>query len=250
MDAGEIAAIRGRFAEVRSRNGPAAVEGLHAVKHARRFGARFELIVAADREAAVRVAEGVAPDLVETLRGAIEIGEAGVREICGREVSGGVAALADKPTASLDGILAAPGPIVLLEGARHLGNVGAAIRVAAAAGAGGLLSLGNADPWHRDAIRGGAGLQFAIPAMRIEEAPGGARPLVALDPDGEPAARDEIPANPILAFGAERSGLSGELLERAAMRVRLPMRAGVSSLNLATSVAAAMYGLGLAADPS
>ena len=48
----------------------------------------------------------------------------------------------------------------------------------------------------------------------------------------------------MLAFGTERDGLSDELLARADARVALPMRPGVSSLNLATAVAAAGWSLG------
>ncbi|MFB6240546.1 MAG: TrmH family RNA methyltransferase [Gemmatimonadota bacterium] len=45
----------------------------------------------------------------------------------------------------------------------------------------------------------------------------------------------------VLAFGTERHGLSPDLLDRAERRVRIPMREGVSSLNLAVSVAVALY---------
>jgi len=45
----------------------------------------------------------------------------------------------------------------------------------------------------------------------------------------------------VLAFGTERHGLSRELLESADARISIPMRAGVSSLNLATSVAAVLF---------
>jgi tRNA G18 (ribose-2'-O)-methylase SpoU len=45
----------------------------------------------------------------------------------------------------------------------------------------------------------------------------------------------------LLAFGAERYGISESLLAQAHHRVAIPMRAGVSSLNLATSVAAILY---------
>ena len=69
------------------------------------------------------------------------------------------------------------------------------------------------------------------------------RPLLALDPDGEEIDPAAIPARAILAFGTERHGLSDELLADADGRIALPMRAGVSSLNLATSVAAVLYAL-------
>ncbi|HWT93945.1 MAG TPA: TrmH family RNA methyltransferase, partial [Solirubrobacteraceae bacterium] len=51
-----------------------------------------------------------------------------------------------------------------------------------------------------------------------------------------------VPPGALLAFGTERHGLSDALLAQADARVRIPMRAGVSSLNLATAVAAALYG--------
>ncbi len=52
-----------------------------------------------------------------------------------------------------------------------------------------------------------------------------------------------MPAAVVLAFGTERDGLTDELLARADMRLALPMRDGVSSLNLATAVSAVLYSL-------
>jgi TrmH family RNA methyltransferase len=75
------------------------------------------------------------------------------------------------------------------------------------------------------------------------------RPLLALDPSGEPLQPRELPARAVLAFGTERYGLSEELLARADARVSIPMRAGVSSLNLATSVAAVLFAWRLAGEP-
>jgi tRNA G18 (ribose-2'-O)-methylase SpoU len=49
----------------------------------------------------------------------------------------------------------------------------------------------------------------------------------------------------VLAFGTERHGLTSELLRRADARVAIPMRAGVSSLNLATSVAVVLFAMRL-----
>jgi TrmH family RNA methyltransferase len=52
-----------------------------------------------------------------------------------------------------------------------------------------------------------------------------------------------VPERALLAFGTERDGLSDELLARADARLALPMRPGVSSLNLATAVAGVLYSL-------
>ena len=143
----------------------------------------------------------------------------------------------------------AAGHVVLLEDPRHLGNVGAVVRVGAAAGAGGVLTTGARDPWDPAALRGSAGLHFALPVARLGDAettdplarlPAG-RALVALDPDGEPLRPGTLPPAAVLAFGTERHGLGEELLSRANARVAIPMRPGVSSLNLATAVAVVLY---------
>ena len=75
----------------------------------------------------------------------------------------------------------------------------------------------------------------------VEAPPESDRPLVAIDPGGEDLAPGVLPPRAILAFGTERYGLSAALLERADARVGIPMREGVSSLNLATSVAAVLF---------
>ncbi len=75
------------------------------------------------------------------------------------------------------------------------------------------------------------------------------RPLLAIDPDGEALEPSALPARAVLAFGTERHGLSAELLASADARVSIPMRAGVSSLNLATSVAAVLFAWRLSARP-
>jgi TrmH family RNA methyltransferase len=165
--------------------------------------------------------------------------------------STGVVSLARRPAIDLDGVLAEarPAPIVLLEDPRDLGNLGACVRVAAAADAAAVLSTGGHDPWHPDALRGAAGLHFALPVARLERAAlldQVDRPLLALDPAGEPLRTDALHPRAILAFGTERHGLSDELLERADARISIPMRAGVSSLNLATSVAAVLFAARLA----
>ncbi|HET9592137.1 MAG TPA: TrmH family RNA methyltransferase, partial [Solirubrobacterales bacterium] len=162
----------------------------------------------------------------------------------------GVAAIARRPRVDLDVALADPGPdpAVLLEQPRNMGNIGACIRVAAGGGAAAVIATGENDPWHPDAVRGAAGLQFALPVAKVEALPESDRPLLAIDPDGEELAPGLVPPRAILAFGTERHGLSGEVFERAEARVAIPMRAGVSSLNLATSVAIVLFFMRLTTD--
>ena len=131
---------------------------------------------------------------------------------------------------------------MLLEEPTHLGNIGAVVRVAAAAGAAAVVTTGTLDPWHPAALRGSAGLHFALAVARLEmdDVLGRGRTLVAADPDGD-RGLVALPRRTTLALGSERRGLGGHVLDSADLRVRIPMRAGVSSLNLATAAAVLLY---------
>jgi RNA methyltransferase, TrmH family len=210
--------------------------GFHAVKHALRFGAEMTELVAVDRTAALALAEELAPDLVDRLAAdLVEVTPDRLRALAGSTAAGGVLGLARRPADVPPG----PGRLVLLENPRHLGNVGAVVRVAAGLGAGAVLTTGTVDPWHPTVVRAAAGLHFAVPVRRVEELPPG--PLVAFDPEGTDLRRTVLPGDAVLAFGSERHGLSGPLRAAADLVVAIPMRPGVSSYNLATSVAMALY---------
>jgi RNA methyltransferase, TrmH family len=222
------------------------VEGFHALKHALRFGAGLVEAVAVDPAALETMAEDLAPDLAGQIAGRVETVDretlAGLVPLVPHT---GVAAIARRPRVDLAAALADPGPApaVLLEQPKNMGNIGACIRVSAAAGAAALIATGENDPWHPDAVRGAAGLQFALPVARVESLPQSDRPLLAIDPEGEELGAGELPDRAVLAFGTERHGLSGEVFERADARVSIPMREGVSSLNLATSVAIVLFAM-------
>lgn len=246
-----------RYRAGRSHPGRAVLEGFHPLKHALRFGADVLEVLSPDPDAVLDLAERLAPDLRDRLEEAITgVARDLYRELSPRPPATDVVALARRPTAAAADVLAAdaPEPVVALEAPSHLGNLGAAVRVAAAAGAAGVVTTGEHDPWHASALRGSAGLHFALPvagaggtredALAVGTLPAGGRPLVAVDPGGEPLRRTALPRRALLAFGSERRGLLPGTLDRADLRVRIPMREGVSSLNLATSVAAVLYGWG------
>ena len=215
-----------------ARDDPALVllEGFHALKHAQRFGAEILLAVSADPDGTRALAGALAPDL--DLGRVVGVARAALGP---RPHPTQVLAIARRPAAPRE---LAPGLVVLLEDPRQPGNLGAVVRVAAAAGAAAVLATGTRDPWDPAALRGSAGLHFALPVARAADPPRD-RPLVAVHPDGDPL--DTLPDHATLAFGTERHGLSAATLARADARVGIPMRPGVSSLNLATAVAVALY---------
>ena len=219
------------------------LEGFHAVKHAVRFGAEMVAVVTVDVAEVALYCARLAPDVEERLVALCEeVPEEVFGQLVPRPPHTGIVAVARRP--AQDG-LRGGAPAVLLERPQDLGNVGACVRVAAAAGAGGVVVTGGKDPWGPEAIRGSAGLHFALPVLHQDEPPAG-RAMVAFDPGGERFDPAAIPGDALLAFGTERDGLTDALKERADQVVALPMQPGVSSLNLATSVAAALYAWRLA----
>lgn len=220
------------------------VEGFHALKHALRFGAELVEAVAVDPAALEAMAKEFAPDLAGRIGGQVEtVDKEALADLVPLVPHTGVVAIARRPRVDLAAALAdpAPAPAVLLEQPKNMGNIGACIRVAAGAGAAALIATGENDPWHADAVRGAAGLQFALPVARVDSLPESDRPLLAIDPEGEELAPEQLPPRAILVFGTERHGLSNEVFERAEGRISIPMREGVSSLNLATSVAIVLF---------
>ena len=236
--------IEDRFYNARSDPSLVVIEGFHPLKHAIRFGAELLETVSPDLyELAVLLAE-YAPDLGDEIIGQVSAVDDDVFERLGPvKPPTGVMAIARRPVVDLAGLLddSAPAPVVLLENPRNLFNIGAAVRAAAAAGAAGVVNTGNLDPWKPAALTSGVGLQFALPVTNSEELPLCGRPLVAVDLGGDALPVFHIPNRALLAFGTERQGLSKELLGVADHRVSIPMENGVSSLNLATSVAVVLY---------
>jgi RNA methyltransferase, TrmH family len=244
----DTATIVRRFHAARRDGDLVVLQGFHALKHALRFGAEVELVACSDAAQLAGLASGLAPDLGAAIaRLAVVLPGEAFRRLGPYTPHTGVVSIARRVHSDPQQLLAAPGPapVVLLEDPRHFGNLGAVIRVAAAAQAAGVLTTGRQDPWDPVAVRGSAGLHYALPVARVPQLPASDRPLLALDPEGEELRPELVPARALLAFGSERAGVSDELLARADARLRLPMRKGVSSLNLATAVAATLYALRL-----
>ncbi|WP_316522153.1 TrmH family RNA methyltransferase [Kitasatospora brasiliensis] len=226
--------------------GVVLLDGFHALKHALRFGGEVRRVLAADRGALLALAGELAPDVVPALEGlAVEVPEAVLRGVVPRVHPTGVVALAVRPSAEANAAVLGRrprrAPVVVLENPRNLGNVGAVIRLAAGFGATGVVTTGDLDPWHPNVLRGSAGLHFATAVERVGPAELPAGPLFVLDPEGADIRDVPFPDDALLAFGTERHGVSAELKARADQLVAVPMQPGVSSFNLATSVAMGLF---------
>lgn len=140
--------------------------------------------------------------------------------------------------------------LVIVEGVDNPANVGSIVRNAAALGWDGLLlDHSSSDPLARRALRVAMGTAFALPHARTarlvaEIATMTDRTIYSLTPD--PAAIDIREIRPAgrraVVIGSERAGLSDDVLA-ITTAVRIPMAAGVDSLNAAAAAAIACYAL-------
>jgi RNA methyltransferase, TrmH family len=220
------------------------LDGLHAIKHAARFGAEIDALITTDRSATLALAAAVAPDLGPWFDANLITVSPAELAATARSAMHPVVGWALRPA---PGARSAQGPTVLLENPRNLGNLGAAIRLAAGFGAA-VLSTGSVDPWHPQVVRAAAGLHFATSVARVEpeSVPG---PLHVFDRDGADLRSARLPADAVLVFGSERHGVSQELKRRAAAVLAIPIADRVSSYNLAASVGIGLYHWALAAAP-
>lgn len=169
---------------------------------------------------------------------------------------GALASMQRRPLPSLDELLAAARRVVVLEDLVDHTNVGAVFRNAAALGMDAVLvSPECADPLYRRSVKVSMGSVFAVPWTRAEPWPAALRDLAdrgfttyALSPD--PAGSDlralDVPDRVAVVLGTEGEGLTEAALAACTDRVRIPMAAGVDSLNVAAASAVAFYALGQA----
>jgi len=234
-----------RFQRARHDNALAIIEGVQALKHAARFNATFEHIITVDGSALKDLLTELAPDTIENIMTqTIEVNEQTFNRLSPRPHRTQVIALAKRNVYTLENLESAK-PVIFLEDPKDLENIGAVIRVSAAADVAAVCISGPIDIWSPAIIRGAAGLQFALPVFNceIELLLTLGRRVISLDPTGDETRLATAIKNSIFVFGTERHGISSTLLKKSHQIIRLPMKKGVSSLNLATSVAATLYSL-------
>ncbi|MER5608815.1 RNA methyltransferase [Micromonospora tulbaghiae] len=161
-----------------------------------------------------------------------------------------------KPLRPADEVLAAARRVVILEDVNNHTNLGAIFRGAAALGVDAvLLSPTCADPLYRRSVRVSMGEVFAVPYAKLDRWPDGLDQVRAAGftvlamtpaPDAVPMQR-LTPAQrerAALLLGAEGPGLTAAAQAASDVRVVIPMRRGVDSLNVAAAAAVAFWELG------
>lgn len=185
------------------------------------------------------------------------IGKAALlEEITGFHLHRGAMAAMHRPApVPLAQLLSNAQRVAVLEDIVDHTNVGAIFRSAAALGVDAVLvSPRCGDPLYRRSVRVSMGTVFQIPWARLESWPESLAGLqeqgftvAAMELTDDALTLDELAARDYpklaLVLGTEGAGMSEETLAAVDLTVKIPMRAGVDSLNVAAASAVAFWEL-------
>ena len=235
----------------RSIEGRFAVEGKNLVREVLEKGLDVDFIM---------IPEGMQEDAPDFIKDCIESPDRIVCEIPLRvfssltDAGNGIGMLAVvkqkvcKP--ELPDTLDADDNILVLDRIQDPGNMGTLIRTAVAAGYKAIIAMsGTVDIYSPKVLRATAGMIFEIPVIYVTGEDvlrdilrrSGRRIVVTAVDGGIPYYDEDLSRGIALIIGNEGSGVSDALTEMADIKVTLPMRGRIESLNAAVAAAILMY---------
>jgi RNA methyltransferase, TrmH family len=235
----------------RRREGAFVVDGIQPVWRAVEGGADIDTLI-------------VAPELLggsPAMRMVEEQRAAGVRvaqlsaelftRLSEREGPPGLAAIVRGRMRAIEDLPVGPDAVfVALHEVGNPGNLGTIIRTVDATGAAGVIVIGDtSDPFAPTAVKSSMGSLFAVELAHVDSldaffAWGRAKGVQIVATSGGATDRHWNTAYrtpTVLLFGAEGPGLPASAIERADVRVRIPMTGTAESLNLAVAAAVMLY---------
>jgi len=179
----------------------------------------------------------------------VEVPAAVFKEMSDTVTPQGIAAAVAIPRYSLAALPPGPGAVLAVHEVRDPGNMGTMIRTADAAGALGVLAVGDCvDFYSPKVVRAAAGAIFHLPLVEVPEeglvawAQETATALVAtVVEEGTPLPQTELPERCAILIGSEAHGLPGALLTASGVRVTIPMPGRAESLNAAIAAGIVLY---------
>ena len=164
----------------------------------------------------------------------------------GRRSQGIGAEIFPYPYASLEDVLAEPGPVLALDGVEDVGNLGAILRSAYALGAAGVLLPKNGSAMvtpQAERTSAGAASKLAVARVvnlgrALEQAKKQGRWVFGAAMEGETSVDDLDFSEPcVLVLGGEGSGIRQQVKSRCDLLFHLPMVRDFESLNVSVSAA-------------
>ena len=166
------------------------------------------------------------------------------------ETSQGVLVLARRPDFDEERIFRGVPLVVVAVGLQNPGNLGGLLRTAEAAGAtGAFVTVGSADPFSWKALRGSMGSAFRLPHVsgltaqavlgRLRKR--GVRSAATVSGAGTSYGAADFRKPVALLFGNEGAGLPDDVVREADLRVAIPMRGAVESLNVGVAAGVLLF---------
>ena len=197
---------------------------------------------------------GIIENIADKIKSNIFVADEAVfKDLAMTETSQGVIAAVKKPEISADEILfncSKDSNFVILDRLQDPGNIGTIIRTADAAGYGLVIAMkGTADIFSPKTVRSAAGSLFRVPVLflnteeeliRFIKAAG--KKLAAATPVGSRYYYEEdMSRNIAFIVGNEGNGVSENLMGKSELKIKIPMRGTIESLNASVAAAIIMY---------
>lgn len=168
------------------------------------------------------------------------------------ETGRGIMAVVRKKTWTADDIGSAgrSSDVIVLDRLQDPGNLGTIIRTADGAGFGGIIVIkGTADIYSPKVVRAAAGSLFRMPVVFVEDTEQLMELLRSKDMKMAVTCFDtdnwyydtDISHGTAIVIGNEGRGVSGELMEKADLKIKIPMFGNIDSLNASVAAAVLMY---------
>jgi RNA methyltransferase, TrmH family len=236
-------------AAVRRENGVYLAEGARLLREALTTGQTATLVLY-DPEILQRTSEGarLLADLVAWAEESYEVDPHALKAAAQTDSPAGALAVLKLPAAPPLDTQQEAGFGVILDSVSDPGNAGTIARTAMAAGADYLVSTANSvDLFAPKVVRAGMGAHFRLPVYvrvswdEIRRSLGGTTFVAASAHAAHSMYRFEWPVCSALVVGSEAHGLSPEAASTVHVRVRVPMRPGVESLNASIAAGILIY---------
>jgi len=247
----DLRRLAGEAAERRAR-GAIVCEGVHLFQEALKTGNRIDLVLLSPR--ILRTGEGRA--IVRQVAGkgldAKRVDDDFLEALATTESHQGILFVAARPSWIEPDILAGAHPprVLVASGIQDPGNLGALARIAEASSCAGMIRAGaGADPFSPRALRAAAGSLFRLPVLEYPDVAGAAEALrrlgfrlVGASPRAATSYIDADLGGPLALFlGSEGAGLPDTLGRTLDAEIRIPIRDGVESLNVAAAAAVILF---------
>jgi TrmH family RNA methyltransferase len=179
-----------------------------------------------------------------------QLGRAAFEKVAYREGPDGFLAVVNSVVRTCADLRVGPTPLVLLcQGVEKPGNLGAMLRTADAAGVEAVVAADPVTDWgNPNLVRASKGTVFSVPVASdstdetLKWLSDNGIELAATTPDTDLDYTEVDYTGPIaIAVGAEKYGLTDEILAAAAYRIRIPRAGRANSLNVAASAAIVIY---------